>query len=90
MIHAVRLGDRNRVVSAAIVDDQPFDCVETGDFAGQGREGDAQGRGFVVTGNLDDEFHGEAYYSLKVQRLDMGDYLYLRSSTLKMAKPSTR
>ena len=61
VIHAVGAGHRHRVVGAAIVDDQPFDRVETGHCAGQGGQRNAQGFGFVVTGDLDDEFHARLF-----------------------------
>jgi hypothetical protein len=56
MVHAMSQGNLDGIVLATVVNDQPLHLVETSDFAGQGREGNAQCLGFVVAGDLDDEF----------------------------------
>ncbi len=53
MIHAMRPCDLNRAVGAAIVDDQPFDLVHTGNFPGQGGQRLGQGLFFIQARNLD-------------------------------------
>src|SRR6185312_540526 len=58
MMHAVLARDLGGIVSGAIVDDQPFDRVETGDLARQLGQRDGQRLGLVKAGDLDDEFHG--------------------------------
>jgi hypothetical protein len=58
VVDAVVLGDLDRVVGRAVVDDQPFDRVEPLDRARELGERGGELLLLVVTGNLDDELHG--------------------------------
>lgn len=57
MINAVLAGDGSGVVRGAVIDDQPFHRVKAWNLAWQVSQGNGQGGGFVVAGDLDDEFH---------------------------------
>ena len=56
-IDAEAFGDSRGVVRGAVVDDQPFDGVATGNLARKMRDRRRQRSRFVVTRNLDDQLH---------------------------------
>lgn len=51
--------DPHGLILTAVVDDEPFDTLETEHLARQGVEGEAKGLGLVVAGDLDDEFQDQ-------------------------------
>jgi len=60
VVNAVGASHGHGVIGAAIVDNEPLDRVHPGDFPGQRRQGDSEGLRLVITGDLDDDFHGPA------------------------------
>ena len=56
VIDAVFLRNPGCGVAASVVDDQPFDAVETGNGPRQIIQRDRERLGFVIARNLDDQF----------------------------------
>ncbi|MNG35382.1 hypothetical protein D3C84_1221020 [compost metagenome] len=59
VIHAIFPGDRYRFVAATVVNDEPFDRVESGDMTRQFGQCGGQGPCLVEARDLDDELHLE-------------------------------
>ena len=58
MIHAMPLRHFNRAIFAAVVNQQPFNGVKPLDLTRQVFQRDGKGVFLVITGNLDNQFHG--------------------------------
>lgn len=58
VIHAVLSRDLHRSIRAAVIDDQPFDFIDSWDLPRQSLKCDREGPLLVVAGHLNDQlFH---------------------------------
>jgi hypothetical protein len=57
VVYPQLLGHRCRIIIASVIDNQGFDVADAGNVSRHAGQGLGEGFGFVVAGDLDDEFY---------------------------------